>query len=238
MAGNTDVSFGNVIGSNIFNVLLILGSCAVILPLSVGQKLIRMDVPVMIGVSAAVVVMALDGAVSRIEGGVLVAGLIGYTLWTITSARRGHAPAPAGAPEGPSQRGGSRFVLQALWILVSLGGLVFGSRLFVQGAVEMAQRLGVSDLVVGLTIVAAGTSLPEVATSIVATIRGERDIAVGNVVGSNAFNILGVLGLSALIGQGGRISVSPESLSFGVTPAAVRGVPEKTLRATASAESR
>jgi cation:H+ antiporter len=205
--GKSDVTLGNVVGSNIFNVLFILGAGALILPLTVSSKLVRIDVPIMIGVSAAAFLMALDGRVGRLEGALLLAGLAAYTVFTYRLARRegvsGGAPAPGRF--GPAG--------DVAFIVGGLGLLVWGARLFVGGAVDLARWLGLSELVIGLTIVAAGTSLPEVATSVMASIRGQRDIAVGNVVGSNIFNVLGVLGLSAAVASGG-VPASPAMVGF------------------------
>ncbi|MFO0931795.1 MAG: calcium/sodium antiporter [Planctomycetota bacterium] len=208
LEGKADVAYGNVVGSNIFNVLLILGVCAALTPLVVARQLVRVDVPVMVGVSLLGWLLAADGRVSRVEGGLLVLGLAGYVLLQLRLARNGAAGVEVEEARGPRSLG-----LQLLFIAVGLGLLVLGSGWFVDGAVRVARALGVSDLVVGLTIVAAGTSAPEVATSIVATLRGQRDIAVGNVVGSNVFNLLGVLGVSSAVAPGG-VAVPDAALAF------------------------
>lgn len=195
--GKADVTLGNAVGSNIFNVLFILGASALILPLTVSSKLVRIDVPVMIGVSVAAFLMALDGRVSRLDGVLLLAGLVAYTAFTYRMARRQDVPGDVPAPGRFGAAGDIAFIVGGL------GLLVWGARLFVGGAVDLARWLGLSELVIGLTIVAAGTSLPEVATSMMASVRGQRDIAIGNVVGSNIFNLLGVLGLSAAAASGG-----------------------------------
>ena len=208
LEGRTDVAFGNVVGSNIFNVLLILGVCAVLAPLVVARQLVRVDVPVMIGVTLLAWGFAADGRVGRLEGGVLLLGLLGYVLLQLRFARQGN-----GGVEVEEARGPKALPAQLLFIAAGLGLLVLGSGWFVDGAVRVARALGVSDLGVGLTIVAAGTSAPEVATSIVATLRGQRDIAVGNVVGSNVFNLLGVLGASSVVAPGG-VSVPDAALAF------------------------
>jgi cation:H+ antiporter len=210
LGGRADLALGNVVGSNIFNVLFILGLSALITPLVVARQLVRLDVPLMIAVSVAVWLLALDGRVARLEGGLLFAALVLYTIWSIQQARRESA-ASAVAPVG---RRGSPAV-DVVTIVVALGLLVLGAGWLVDGAGSLARALGVSELVIGLTIVAAGTSLPEVATSLVAGIRGERDIAVGNVVGSNIFNLLGVLGLAAAVGPAG-VRVSTAALGFDV----------------------
>jgi cation:H+ antiporter len=212
---NSDISLGNVIGSNIFNVLLILGASALITPLVVSRQLIKLDVPIMIGCSFAVLIIGLDGNISIIDGLLLLAGLIVYMIILIYKSKedKKNASDEFAAEYGSASNRISILVnLKHLaFIILGLVLLVIGSRWVVNGAQLIAHYLGISDLIIGLTVVAAGTSLPEVATSVVASIRGERDIAVGNVVGSNIFNILGVLGLAAIFAPGG-ITVSPSIL--------------------------
>lgn len=206
LQGQADISLGNVVGSNIFNVLFILGISAVITPLAVAQKLVRIEVPLMIAASCLVYLMSFNGVIGRIEGMLLLSGIVWYTYFAIVQGRR---ESQAIRAEYESEFGveepvgGRRLALQAVYILTGLALLVQGSRWLVDGAVAVARTLEVSDLVIGLTIVAAGTSLPEVATSVVASVRGEREIAVGNVVGSNIFNLLAVLGLSAAVASNG-----------------------------------
>jgi cation:H+ antiporter len=201
-AGQPDLALGNVVGSNVFNVLFILGASALIAPLVVSSQLIRLDVPILVGLSFLTLVLAGDGSIGRLDGALLFAGAIAYTVFQIRQSRRESAAAGAPQEEHP---GGKRSSLAVNLAFVGAGLLllVLGSRWLVAGAVAFAHALGVSELVVGLTVVAAGTSLPEVATSVLAALRGERDIAVGNVVGSNIFNLLSVLGLSALVSPGG-----------------------------------
>jgi cation:H+ antiporter len=201
-SGQADIAVGNAVGSNIFNVLFILGASAAITPLLVSSQLVRLEVPIMIGVSALTLLLAADGSIGRLDGFLLFAGAVAYTVFQIvTSRRESLAVKDEYAREYGSKP--SSWARNAVLVLAGLGLLVLGSRWLVDGAVAFAQHLGVSELVIGLTIVAAGTSLPEVATSILAAFRGERDIAVGNVVGSNIFNLLGVLGLSGLVAPGG-----------------------------------
>ena len=211
LADQPDVAIGNVVGSNIFNVLFILGVSALIVPLRVSQQLIRVDVPLMVALSVAVLVLAMDGRLGRIDGLLLTAGLIFYTVWAVLKSRKEQSEIRAeyGAEFGAvvQRRTPTATLLNLVLVIAGLALLVLGSRWFVGAAITMARGLGVSELVIGLTIVAAGTSLPEVATSIMAAIRGERDIAVGNVVGSNIFNIMGVLGISGLVSSAG-VSVS------------------------------
>ncbi len=210
-----NIALGNVVGSNIFNVLFILGVSALVTPLVVSQQLVRRDVPLMIGASVVVWFLAADGRVGRLDGLLLVAGIIGYTTYAFVQGRNeGRAVVKEDAADfGRSVRASGGVGRNLLWVAAGLGMLVLGSRWLVQGAVALAQSLGVSDLVIGLTVVAAGTSLPEVATSVMAGLRGERDIAVGNVVGSNLFNLLCVLGGSAAVAPGG-VMVSPVAIAF------------------------
>jgi len=211
--GQPDISLGNVVGSNIFNILFILGLTASIRPLIVLKQLIRLDVPIMIGVSVLMLVCALNGRIGKMEGLLFFFGLAGYTVFLAFLGRRDKTLVKDKNIEEFSQKKSRLgWLLNLGLIFGGLASLAIGSRLFVDGAIVIAKTIGVSRLVIGLTIVAAGTSLPEVATSVVASIRGFQDIAVGNVIGSNIFNILGVLGLSSLL--------SPEGLD--VTAAALR----------------
>jgi len=206
LAGQTDLAAGNVVGSNIFNVLVILGACATLAPLRVAYRLIRFDVWVMLAASALVLVLSQDGRLARGDGLIFVGGLVAYTVWTIVQGRRDQSAAVAAGyvRHFQSPREVRRSVALNLGLAAAgLALLVVGARWLVGAAVSFATALGISELVIGLTIVAAGTSLPEVATSVVATLRGERDIAVGNVVGSSTFNILGVLGISTLAAHDG-----------------------------------
>ena len=197
-AGQVELAIANVVGSNIFNTLFILGLAALVSPLIVAPQLIRQDVPVMIGVSAVAVAMVLDGSLTRLEAALLVAALLAYTLFLFFQGRKSER-APAGAGDSAQRPLEQPAWKNLLLVAAGLALLVMGARWLVDGAVEIASALGVSEAVIGLTIVAAGTSLPEVMTSVVATLKGERDIAIGNVVGSNVFNILCVLGLSGLV---------------------------------------
>lgn len=206
-SGQADIAIGNVVGSNIFNVLLILGLCSVVTPLVVAQQLIRLDVPILIGVSGLLMMFARDGQISRVDGAIFATGAIIYTTFLIFQSLRENDPTVT--EEYLQEFGGAvpktrqQIFLQSLYILAGVGLLVLGSRWLVQSSVEIARTLGISELVIGLTLVSMGTSLPELATSIVASYRGERDIAVGNVVGSNIFNILAVLGFASLLSPTG-----------------------------------
>jgi cation:H+ antiporter len=220
LGGTTDLAIGNVVGSNIFNVLFILGVSALITPLVVNLQLIRQEVPIMVGTSLLLLVLALDGRLGLLDGGLLFGLLLAYNVFLVRQSRTQTAAAKQayerefdGAAAG---RWDARLPLQLLLIVVGLGLLVLGSHWLVSASVSFAKALGVSDLVIGLTIVAAGTSMPEVATSVMAALKGQRDIAVGNVVGSSTFNILGCLGLSSLVaGQAGLI-VPPAVMHFDI----------------------
>jgi cation:H+ antiporter len=194
--GQFGLAMGNVVGSNIFNVLGILGLAAVITPLAVHLQVIRQEMPIMIGVALLVIVLSLDGAIGLLDGALLCAGLLAYTSFLVIQSRAQGADAgDYGEPSAPAP---GRPWVQVLMLIGGLGLLVLGSELMVNAAVFFARAMGVSEVVIGLTIVAIGTSLPEVAASVTAAMKGERDIAVGNVVGSCVFNLLGVLGLSGL----------------------------------------
>ena len=218
--GRTDIAIGNVVGSNIFNVLFILGLSAVITPLVVNIQLIRQEVPIMVGASLLLLALTLDGGLSALESALLFGLLLAYTVFLIRQSRAETQAAQDefAAEAKPAAPGAwdSRLPAQLALIAAGLGLLVLGSQWLVDAAVVFAKALGVSDLVIGLTIVAAGTSMPEVATSITAAIKGERDIAVGNVVGSNTFNILGCLGLSGLFAGSGGLLMSPALLNFDI----------------------
>ncbi|GMW00599.1 MAG: hypothetical protein AMXMBFR84_17360 [Candidatus Hydrogenedentota bacterium] len=216
-SGNADVALGNVVGSNIFNILLILGVAAVITPLTINQQLIRLDVPIMIGSCALTWLLGLDGSISRLDGTFLFALVILYTGFLVYHGRKQGA-AETGEIEDEVAELTAKHMnpfLAVVCVAVGLALLVLGSRWLVFAAVSIAESLGVSQLIIGLTIVAAGTSLPEVATSVMASLRGHRDIAVGNVVGSSIFNILAVLGLSSAISPSGVV-VAGEALTFDI----------------------
>ena len=215
VSGQADIALGNVVGSNIFNVLFILGVSSLIVPLIVSQQLVRLDVPLMIAVSVLLLLIGLDGNISRQDGLLLLAGLVAYTVFLFYHNNRENKKAQTNCTEPPNNKNMTfkSWATDIFFIVSGLGLLVLGSQWLINGATLFALRLGVSELVIGLTIVAAGTSLPEVATSVIASIRGERDIAVGNVVGSNIFNILAVLGLSSLLSPHG-VNVAPSALAF------------------------
>jgi cation:H+ antiporter len=203
-----DIAIGNVVGSNICNVLLILGLAAAIAPLDISTRLVRQDVPIMIGISILLLFLSLDSSVGWWDGLLLFAGIVSFTVSIFYQGRRESLPVDLGEIEA-SATGPGRMIVNSGQIAVGLAMLVLGSSWLIDGAVSIARNLGVSELVIGLTLVAAGTSLPELATSVLASLRGQRDIAVGNIIGSNIFNILAVLGLTAIVApEGVRVASS------------------------------
>jgi cation:H+ antiporter len=197
LRGLPGIAAGNVIGSNIANVLLVLGLASVIAPLTVHRRLLRMDIPVLLVVTGYVLLIGADGRISRLEG---AAGVIALLVFSVVQVRwfaasEGIKPSDATLPAA-GQR--PRLPVEAGVILLAIAGLALGSTLFVQGASELAERAGAGEFAIGATVVAVGTSLPEVVTSVIAALKRQHDIAVANVVGSNLFNALGVLGASAL----------------------------------------
>ncbi len=194
--GMGDIAVGNVVGSNIFNIAVVLGMAAAIRPIKASLRILRIDLPIVIGLSILVPVLVTDSVVSRTEGVALFCGIIGYTVLTIRYGRKEAEGFKASAEESKAK---GPLVLHIVFVLGGLGALVAGSRIFIDGSVSLAERFQVSEAVIGLTIVAAGTSLPELATSVAAAVRKQEDIAIGNILGSNVFNILAILGLSSAI---------------------------------------
>ncbi len=215
-AGQGDIALGNAVGSNIFNVLLILGVSALVTPLTVSTQLVRLDVPLMIIASLSLFALGLDGRIGFLDGAFLFLGIVAYTIFLIVKSRRSDHAAEFEREFGPTSAFSPRqWIWMIVLMLLGLGALIFGARWMVAGAVSIARHFGISELIIGLTIVAAGTSMPELATSVVASIRGERDIAVGNVVGSNLFNILSVIGLAGMVSPAG-IPVAKAAISFDI----------------------
>jgi cation:H+ antiporter len=197
--GQGDISVGNVVGSNICNIGLILGFCAILVPIKVASQIVRIDTPIMIAATALAIAVLYDGSLSRMEGIIFFLLLVVYVVFSIRLAKK-QATDPLAQEFAEEVTMSKRGV--ALDVLMVIGGLVmlvFGARFLVDAAIEIAKAFGLSEAVIGLTIVAVGTSLPELATSLVAAIKREADIAVGNIVGSNIFNIFGILGVSAMI---------------------------------------
>jgi cation:H+ antiporter len=215
--GSTDIAVGNVVGSNIFNVLFVLGISAAITPLVVHSQVIRQEVPIMIGASLILAVLIIGGTLSRLEAALLLVLLVAYLVFLVRQSRAETRETRGEYQESLPPTGGwdSHWAVQLVLILAGLGLLILGSNWLVDAAVAFARAFGVSDLVIGLTIIAAGTSMPEVATSVMAAIRGERDIAVGNVIGSSTFNILGCLGISGVVSRTG-LGIAPAVLNFDI----------------------
>lgn len=206
-SGAQDIAVSSVFGSNIFNLLVTLGLTAVLTPLRVSRTLVRLDIPLMIAAGLLVWLLSLNQQLGRLEGLALLFGLALYLFLIRRQARRQQRPLPvAGQPA-------SRAWPQLLVLLAGLGLLIAGGHLLLDAAVDIAEGYGLSDRIIGLTIVAVGTSMPELATSVIAALRGQRDLAVGNVVGICLFNLLGVLGLTAVIAPL-PLTISPNALAF------------------------
>ncbi|KTC12460.1 conjugal transfer protein TraR [Pseudomonas marginalis ICMP 11289] len=204
---NTDIAVGSVIGGNIFSVLVILGLCALVTPLRVARQVLRVDIPLMIGACLLVIALSLTGEFSKFDGVVLLAGLL--VCLFIVVRQGGHAPRHGHADTTEKPRALMRIAMLAGGLLL----LTSGGHLLVDASVVIAINLGLSERIIGLTVIAIGTSLPALMTSLIAAMRGERDIAVGNVIGSNLFNLLGVLGLTALVAPV-PLTISPNALVF------------------------
>jgi cation:H+ antiporter len=226
LEGNPNIAVANVVGSNIFNVLMILGLCALILPLAVSRQLVKVDVPVMIGGSLAMAIMAYDGRIAWYEGVLLCIAVMGYTYSIVSSSRKLEAKKKREAQEAARHAADTEadaaalkvppsLALNLFFIIGGLTVLVIGANYLIEGSVQLAKNFGVSDTVIGLTIVAVGTSLPEVAASVIATWKGERDIAIGNVIGSNIYNIFMILGIASVATPGG-LAVAPEMIVFDI----------------------
>lgn len=209
-----DIAVGSVVGSNIFNVLVTLGFSALIIPLRVARQLVRVDIPLMIGASLLVFGLSYNGELSALDGSILLVALLIYLLILLRQSAHGNrhhylqqnVSTEAKPPRTP-------WLSSLMVVVCGLLLLAAGGHLLVAASVVIAQNLGLSERIIGLTVIAVSTSLPVLATSLIAALRGERDIAVGNVIGSNLFNLLGVLGLTALIAPG-PLSVSPNALDF------------------------
>lgn len=208
LLGNSSISLGNVIGSNIANIALILGVAALIRPLDVHANVIMREIPIMIGISVLLIILLLDGEVGFIDGVIFVTGIVIYSIVNIILARK-EKSSEVNAEFKKGLESKLSIPVSILFLVVGLGLLILGANLFVQSAVAIAKLFNVSDAIIGLTIIAIGTSLPEFITSIVASYKKEADIAIGNVVGSNIFNILSILGITAII-----IPISSAGISY------------------------
>lgn len=211
LSDSTDIAVGSVIGSNIFNILVTLGLSALIIPLRVARQMVRVDLPLMIGATALVAALAWNGVLSGLDGVILLIAMAVYLAVVVRQFAHGarHFHVTDAVPKRKVWP-----ILGRLALMVcGLALLILGSHLLVGAAVVVAQDLGLSERVIGLTVIAVATSLPALMTSLVAALRGERDIAVGNIIGSNLFNLLGVLGITSLIASG-PLSISPNALDF------------------------
>ncbi|MGI2136204.1 calcium/sodium antiporter [Shewanella baltica] len=202
LAGNSGIALGNVIGSNIANIGLILAITALIRPIQVQSQVVKRDIPLMILASMLFWGLLLDGELSLIDGVVLLSLLFGYLTFSYISSKNSKN-------EEEIEAGPNNPLLSGLFILVGISMLVGGGILFVNGAVDLAKTFGVSEVIIGLTIVAIGTSMPELVTSVIAALKGQSDIAIGNVVGSNLFNILGILGVTAIVHPVSSVGFQP-----------------------------
>ena len=208
LIGNTSITLGNVIGSNIANIALILGTAALIRPLDVHANVVRKEIPIMIAFTILLILLLIDGEVGFIDGIIFVISIVAYTIVNIILARKEkNAEVENEFKDGLKTK--INVPVSIIMIVAGLGLLILGANLFVNGAIAVAKFIGVNDAIIGLTVVAIGTSLPELITAAVASYKKESDIAVGNVVGSNIFNILGILGITALI-----TSINTDELNF------------------------
>ncbi|MDO8986642.1 MAG: calcium/sodium antiporter [Coriobacteriia bacterium] len=198
-AGNGGIALGNVVGSNISNICLVLGVAALLKPMHVRSELIRREMPIMIAVTVMLIAMLIDGTLSRLDGGVLVASAVAYTVLSYVMAKRGDTRQVEAEFDAAVANDARPVWQDALMLSIGLVALLIGASMLLKGAVFIAEGLGVSQVVIGLTVIAIGTSLPEMATSVSSALRGEADVAFGNVIGSNVLNILAVLGVAALI---------------------------------------
>lgn len=218
--GTSDLAVGNVVGSNIFNTLLIVGCSAMVAPVVVRRQTVRKDFPFAVAASALMLVFALDNEISRADSLCLLAGFVIFLIVTLRGAKAGAAEddAPQGtevsASENGARQAGRGILLSALMIAIGLACLIIGSNVFVENATFLAKRLGISDAVIGLTIVAGGTSLPELATSVVAAKKGNSGIAIGNVLGSNVFNILMIIGVTGTVCPMHIAGITPVDLAM------------------------
>lgn len=193
LKGTPDLAVGNVVGSNIFNVLLIVGVAAVVSPMVISRSTVKKDIPWGVFSAVALSVMCLDHNISRIDALILTLGIIAFMLYTLRAAKKGQCD-----PQDEEIKNYKPIVAAGL-VLLGMACLIFGSNLFVDAATKVAQELDVSEGIIGLTIVAGGTSMPELATSVVAARKGQSAIAIGNVIGSNVFNTLMIVGVTGLI---------------------------------------
>lgn len=216
--GTGNIAVGNVVGSNIFNIAMILGLSSLLYPIKVNLKVLKIDIPIVITISFLMLVFLLDKTILRYEAILLVILFVMYVTFTVVQGRREQKKIE-GEDETIIVDKKRPLSLDIIFIIAGLASLVFGSRLFVNGATDLARIFGISDAVIGLTIVAGGTSLPELATSVIAAIKKEEDIAIGNIIGSNIFNILGILGITGTMTPlvAGGIGYTDIAVMIGIT---------------------
>ena len=202
LKGTADLAVGNVVGSNIMNTMVIVGCAAMVAPMTISKSTVRQDIPFTVGASVLMLLLAFDSYLGRLDGIILLLGFAAFMTYTLLQVRKTGAsnqPEPSSQPEPSGQSGEKSVWVNVGWVVFGLVALVLGSNIFVDHASDLALALGISEGVVGLTVVAGGTSLPELATSVVAARKGQSAMAIGNVIGSNVFNILLILGLTATI---------------------------------------
>jgi len=199
LKGTTDLAVGNIVGSNIFNTLLIVGVSAWVAPMTILKSTVRKDIPFALFASLVLLIMCLDGNISRLDAGILFVLFLVFMYVTLKGAKTKDDDTTAKTDSIEDNKKPMAAWLSIVWIIVGLACLIGGSNLFVEGATKVAEHIGVSEAVIGLTIVAGGTSLPELATSVVSARKGNSGIAIGNVLGSNVFNILAILGVTGVI---------------------------------------
>ena len=199
LKGTTDLAVGNIVGSNIFNTLLIVGVSAWVAPMTILKSTVRKDIPFALFASVVLLIMCLDGNISRLDAGILFVLFLVFMYVTLKGAKTKEDDTTAKTESIEDKKKPMATWLSIVWIIVGLACLIGGSNLFVEGATKVAEHIGVSEAVIGLTIVAGGTSLPELATSVVSARKGNSGIAIGNVLGSNVFNILAILGVTGVI---------------------------------------
>lgn len=199
LKGTTDLAVGNIVGSNIFNTLLIVGVSAWVAPMTILKSTVRKDIPFALFASVILLIMCLDGNISRLDAGILFVLFLVFMYVTLKGAKTKDDDTTAKTNSIEDNKNPMAAWLSIVWIIVGLACLIGGSNLFVEGATKVAEHIGVSEAVIGLTIVAGGTSLPELATSVVSARKGNSGIAIGNVLGSNVFNILAILGVTGVI---------------------------------------
>lgn len=208
LAGQGNIAIGNIVGSNIFNICIILGISSIIAALKIKMQLLKMDIPILIITTIAFMILFNDRQISRIEGAILLSGIVLYTILNIVLARREKNKEVMDEFDKSIPKSNMKWYYSAGMVVIGIGVLVAGSELLVKGAVQIARVLGVGETIISLTIIAAGTSMPELASSVVATIRKEYDIAIGNIIGSNIFNILGIIGISSIISPLSAMAIS------------------------------